>query len=106
MCKNYAIQCASTTQASGNVWQPPPRIQTQPGGEDVVIIRELAPRDGALLDIATEVSGLQRASVQELIDLGAVYYGDPAACNEAPKWRRANRLAEAAKDHPIQQVRL
>ncbi|BDA43990.1 RNA pseudouridine synthase 6, chloroplastic [Coccomyxa sp. Obi] len=101
--RQLACKGASTTEASGNVWQPPPRIQKQPGGEDVVIIREPAPRDGTLLDIATEVSGLHCASVQELIDLGAVYYGDPAACDEAPKWRRANRLAEAAQDHPIQQ---
>lgn len=106
MLKSFATQCASTTQASGSAWQPPPRIQTQPGGEDVIIIRELAPRDGPLLDIATEVSGLQWARVQELIDLGAVYYGDPAAVELAPKWRRANRLAEAAQDYPIQQVRL
>ncbi|CAL8469981.1 g9523 [Coccomyxa elongata] len=48
-------------------------------------------------------SEVQTPRVQELIDLGAVYYGDPAGVELAPKWRRANRLAEAAQDFPIQQ---
>ena len=74
-------------------------------GDDVIIIRQPAPMGGTLLDIAAEVSGLHTDVVHELIDLGAVYYGDPDAPAQTPKWRRANRLAEAAPSHPITQVR-
>lgn len=73
-------------------------------GDNVTIIRQRAPRNGTLQEIAAKLSGLNLADIGELIDLGAVYYSAPSKLNEAPRWIRAKRLGDAALLHPIQQV--
>ena len=69
------------------------------------IIRAPARSTGRLQDVAAEVSGVSLSQVQDLIQLGAVYYGDlDVPFDEKPRWRKARDLKEQALDHPIQQV--
>ena len=69
------------------------------------IIRAPARSTGRLQDVAAEVAGLSPSQAQELIQLGAVYYGDPEVpLDEKPRWRKAWGLTDQALDHPIQQV--
>lgn len=69
------------------------------------IIRAPAPSSGRLQDVAAEVAGLSPSQAQDLIELGAVYYGDPEVpFDEKPRWRKAWGLKDQALNHPIQQV--
>ena len=64
----------------------------------VQILRAAAPKDGTLGRLLSELSGLPAAQIQDLSDLGAVYYRD---FNRPPKWRRAKHLGEGALDTHI-----
>ena len=68
------------------------------------ILKEPATRDATLGELLVEISGLTARELQQLVDLGAVYYGDPECPANPPKWRRANRLGAAAMDQHISEV--
>lgn len=68
------------------------------------ILREPATRNATLRELLVEISGLPTSELQQLVDLGAVYYGDPECPANPPKWRRAKRLGAAAMDQHIAQV--
>ncbi len=70
----------------------------------VHILKAPASKGGALGELLSELSGLQPEQIQQLIDLGAVYYGDPDCSLNPPKWRRANRLGTDALHAQISQV--
>ncbi|CAL5218791.1 g513 [Coccomyxa viridis] len=64
------------------------------------ILKEPAIRDATLGELLADLSGLPNTQLQQLIDLGAVYYGDPECPANPPKWRRAKRLgADAINQH-------
>ena len=68
------------------------------------ILKEPATRDATLGELLVEISDLPRKELQQLVDLGAVYYGDPGCPANPPKWRRAKRLGAAAMDEHISEV--
>ena len=68
------------------------------------ILKEPATRDAKLGELLVELTGLPTRHLQQLVDLGAVYYGDPECPSTPPKWRRAKRLGANAMGQPISEV--